>query len=186
MPLFFNLLGKYLYILNNKDHYTKNWSFPINDFFSKCVQIRWFLQSNFIEITLQHGCSPVNLLRFFQNSFFWRTSLEGYSWILLYEQTLKWNTCCFEITWTSVTTTSNKTSYFTFFYVSYKIWSKIKNFAFVRTFYKLTLSCNGWILFFYCKSNLFVQFENYLMCQSCNLCFKNKSYVIYCKNKTVS
>ena len=34
------------------------------------------LQSNFIEITLRHGCSPVNLLRIFRN-FFLKTPLDG-------------------------------------------------------------------------------------------------------------
>ena len=37
------------------------------------------LQSNFIEITLQHGCSPVNLLHFFKTSFPYNTS----GWLLL-------------------------------------------------------------------------------------------------------
>ena len=33
----------------------------------KCV--RFQLQSNFIEITLRHGCSPVNLLHIFRKHF---------------------------------------------------------------------------------------------------------------------
>ena len=32
------------------------------------------LQSNFIKITLGHGCSPVNLLRIFRTPFFMNTS----------------------------------------------------------------------------------------------------------------
>ena len=35
------------------------------------------LQSNFIEITIRHGCSPVNLLHIFR-SLFLRTLLDGY------------------------------------------------------------------------------------------------------------
>ena len=38
------------------------------------------LQSNFIEITLQHGCSPVNLLHIFRIPFTKNTS----GWLLLY------------------------------------------------------------------------------------------------------
>ena len=40
------------------------------------------LQSNFIEITLQHGCSAVNLLHFLKTSFPKNTS----GWLLLYHQ----------------------------------------------------------------------------------------------------
>ena len=40
------------------------------------------LQSNFIEITLQHGCSAVNLLHFLKASFAKNTS----GWLLLYHQ----------------------------------------------------------------------------------------------------
>ena len=32
------------------------------------------MQSNFVEIKLRHGCSPVNLLHFFKTSFFNSTS----------------------------------------------------------------------------------------------------------------
>ena len=32
------------------------------------------LQSNFIEITLRHGCSPINLLHFFRTPFYKNTS----------------------------------------------------------------------------------------------------------------
>ena len=39
--------------------------FSIKDFFSKCDQIPSLL-GNFIEITLRHGCSPVNLLYIFR------------------------------------------------------------------------------------------------------------------------
>ena len=35
------------------------------------------LQSNVIEITLPHGCSPVNFGAYFQNTFFLRTPLDG-------------------------------------------------------------------------------------------------------------
>ena len=38
------------------------------------------LQSNFIENTLRHGCSPVNLLDIFRTSF--PTNISG--WLLLY------------------------------------------------------------------------------------------------------
>ena len=38
------------------------------------------LQSNFIEITLWHGCSPVNLLRIFRTLF----SKNTFGWLLLY------------------------------------------------------------------------------------------------------
>ena len=37
------------------------------------------LQSNFIEITLRHGCSPVNLLHIFRTSF----TKNTYGWLLL-------------------------------------------------------------------------------------------------------
>ena len=37
------------------------------------------LQSNFIEITLRHGCSPVNLLHIFRTPFLRNTS----EWLLL-------------------------------------------------------------------------------------------------------
>ena len=37
------------------------------------------LQSNFIEITLRHGCSPVNLLHIFMTLFFKNT----FEWLLL-------------------------------------------------------------------------------------------------------
>ena len=37
------------------------------------------LQSNFIQITFRHDCSPVNLLHIFRTSFL-RTPLEGCSW----------------------------------------------------------------------------------------------------------
>ena len=42
------------------------------------------LQSNFIEITLQHGCSPVNLLYIFRTPFSKNTS----GWLLLYASNL--------------------------------------------------------------------------------------------------
>ena len=41
-------------------------------------------QSNFIEITLQHGCSPVNLLYIFRTPFSKNTS----GWLLLYTSNL--------------------------------------------------------------------------------------------------
>ena len=53
--------------------------FSIKDFFSKCDQIRSFLQSNFIEITLRHGFSPVNLLYIFRTPFS-KNTLEGCLW----------------------------------------------------------------------------------------------------------
>ena len=41
--------------------------------------LKWNVQSNFIEITFRHGCSPVNLLHFFRTSFPKKTS----GWLLL-------------------------------------------------------------------------------------------------------
>ena len=41
------------------------------------------LQSNFIKITLGHGCSPVNLLRIFRTSFLW-TPPDGCIWAFGY------------------------------------------------------------------------------------------------------
>ena len=43
------------------------------------------LQANFIEIALQHGCSPVNLLHIFTTSFLKNTS----GWLLLNRETVK-------------------------------------------------------------------------------------------------
>ena len=43
------------------------------------------LQSNFIEITLRHGCSPVNLLHIFRATFLKNTS----GWLLLCEAFLE-------------------------------------------------------------------------------------------------
>ena len=34
----------------------------------------YYIQSNFIEITLRHGCSPVNLLHYFRAPFYKNTS----------------------------------------------------------------------------------------------------------------
>ena len=43
------------------------------------------LQSNFIEISLRHGCSPINLLDTFQNTFLqehlWRAASKARSYI---------------------------------------------------------------------------------------------------------
>ena len=38
------------------------------------------IASNFTEITLRHGCSPVDLLHIFRTLFSLRTPLEGYFW----------------------------------------------------------------------------------------------------------
>ena len=43
------------------------------------------LQSNFIEITIRHGCSPVNFC-LFSELLFLRTPLEGYFWVSEYNQ----------------------------------------------------------------------------------------------------
>ena len=55
--------------------------FSIKDFFSKCDQIPSLL-GNFIEITLRHGCSPVNLLHIFRTIFPRNTS----GWLLLHTE----------------------------------------------------------------------------------------------------
>ena len=48
------------------------------------AEVRFQLLRNFIEITLQHGCSPVNSLHIFRKLFlrtlFLRTPLEGCFW----------------------------------------------------------------------------------------------------------
>ena len=44
------------------------------------------LQSNFIEIALRHGCSPVNLLHIFRTAFPRNTS----GWLLLDKERLEW------------------------------------------------------------------------------------------------
>ena len=46
------------------------------------ISISVILQSNFIEITLRHGCSPVNLLHIFRTPFLKNTS----RWLLLSTQ----------------------------------------------------------------------------------------------------
>ena len=51
----------------------------------KCVSIK--LQSNFIEITLRHGCSSVNFLHIFRTPFYKNTS----GWLLLYKATYQFN-----------------------------------------------------------------------------------------------
>ena len=48
--------------------------FSTKNFFSECDQIRSFLKSNFIEITLRHGFSPVNLMHIFGTPFSKNTS----------------------------------------------------------------------------------------------------------------
>ena len=57
----------------------------VKNYLNSCNQ-RLFLklQSNFIEITLQHGCSPVNLLYIFRTPFSKNTS----GWLLLYTSNL--------------------------------------------------------------------------------------------------
>ena len=42
------------------------------EYFQKCIFMEEFLLCNFIEVTLLHGWSPVNLLQFCRTSF-WRT-----------------------------------------------------------------------------------------------------------------
>ena len=55
----------------------RSWIKAIKDFHKK--HRHRCLQSNFIEITLRHGCSPVNLLHIFRTPFFKTTS----GWLLL-------------------------------------------------------------------------------------------------------
>ena len=42
------------------------------------------LQSNFIKITLRHGCFPVSLLDFYRTPFFIRTSVKGCFWSMFF------------------------------------------------------------------------------------------------------
>ena len=53
---------------------------------------------NFIEITLQHWCSPINMLHIFETKFFLTTLLEGWDWYYMrkhyYQEYSTPVTCC--------------------------------------------------------------------------------------------
>ena len=77
----------------------------------KSVQIRIFLQSKFIEMTLRHGCSPVNLLHIFRTPFpkntsWWLplvfTTLYIYNWITKKGQKLRFRNSRPKVFWKKV------------------------------------------------------------------------------------